>query len=282
MRIALLDTASGPRLAAECDGAYLPMAGNDLRAMLTADADLTDPVLGSPPVTGSLRAPLRPGKIVAIGLNYLDHIRETGLDKPVEPLIFTKFVSSVVGPTDDIVVDPALTERVDWEVELAAVIGRRARNVDVTQALSHVAGYLVANDISARDLQFRDGQWVRGKSLDTFCPLGPVFVTADEIPDPQRLSLRTIVNGEIVQDSSTEEMIFSVAELVAFCSRSFTLDPGDVILTGTPWGCGEFMNPKRSLREGDVVEVSVDGIGRLRNTVRHASWSLSRRTEPCE
>jgi 2-keto-4-pentenoate hydratase/2-oxohepta-3-ene-1,7-dioic acid hydratase in catechol pathway len=143
------------------------------------------------------------------------------------------------------------------------------RSVASEDALAHVFGYTVANDVSARDLQFGDGQWVRGKSLDTFCPLGPVIVTANEVPDPQALGLRTRVNGETVQDSNTAEMVFGVAELLAFCSRSFTLEPGDVVLTGTPWGCGEFMDPQRSLRHGDVVEVEVDGIGVLRNEVVH-------------
>jgi 2-keto-4-pentenoate hydratase/2-oxohepta-3-ene-1,7-dioic acid hydratase in catechol pathway len=213
---------------------------------------------------------IRAGKIVAIGLNYLDHIRETGLPQPAAPLVFTKFTTSVIGNGDAIVIDESLTERVDWEVELAAVIGRRARNVGEAQALEHVYGYTVANDVSARDLQFADGQWVRGKSLDTFCPLGPVIVTADEIADPQALALSTRVNGETVQDSNTAEMLFSVAELIAFCSRSFTLEVGDVILTGTPWGCGEFMDPKRRLVPGDVVEAEVAGIGVLRNPVTAA------------
>jgi 5-carboxymethyl-2-hydroxymuconate isomerase len=181
--------------------------------------------------------------------------------------VFAKFPSSVIGPDDEIVVDSTLTERVDWEVELAVVIGRQARNVRASDALDHVAGCTVANDVSARDLQFRDGQWVRGKSLDTFCPLGPVVVTIDEFDDLQNLALGTRVNGEKVQDSSTSEMIFPVAELIAFCSRSFTLEPGDVLLTGTPWGCGEFMDPKRSLAPGDVVEVEVETIGTLRNAV---------------
>jgi 5-carboxymethyl-2-hydroxymuconate isomerase len=214
-----------------------------------------------------LQAPLRPGKIVAIGLNYLDHVRETGMEAPERPLVFTKFPSSVIGTGDAIEIDPELTERVDWEVELAVVIGRRARRVDPSAALDHVFGYAVANDVSARDVQFADGQWVRGKSFDTFCPLGPVVVTADEVGDPQRLALRTRVNGDVVQDSSTSEMVFGVAELIAFCSRSFTLEPGDVLLTGTPWGCGEFMDPPRSLAPGDVVETEVEGIGRLRNPV---------------
>jgi 5-carboxymethyl-2-hydroxymuconate isomerase len=216
---------------------------------------------------GRLVAPLRPGKIVAIGLNYLDHIREAKMEKPTEPLVFTKFTSSVIGDGDQIEIDPNLTSRVDWEVELAVVIGRRARRVETADALDHVFGYTVANDVSARDLQFGDGQWVRGKSLDTFCPLGPVIITRDEVANPQALALRTLVNGEAVQDSNTAEMLFGVAELIAFCSRSFSFEPGDVLLTGTPWGCGEFMDPQRSLQAGDVVEVEVEGVGRLRNPV---------------
>jgi 2-keto-4-pentenoate hydratase/2-oxohepta-3-ene-1,7-dioic acid hydratase in catechol pathway len=219
-----------------------------------------------------LTAPLRPGKIVAIGLNYRDHVRETGLAMPKEPLIFAKFSSSVIGSDEPIIIDDRLTARVDWEVELAAVIGRRLSRVSQPErALEHVFGYTVANDVSARDLQFADGQWVRGKSLDTFCPLGPVIVTADEISDPQQLALRTRVNDEVVQDSSTAEMIFGIGELIAFCSQSFTLDPGDVVLTGTPWGCGEFMSPRRSLIPGDIVEVEIEGIGRLSNPV--VAWS---------
>jgi 5-carboxymethyl-2-hydroxymuconate isomerase len=209
----------------------------------------------------------RPGKIVAIGLNYMDHVRETGMQAPVTPLVFTKFTSSMIGPGDPIRIERQLTQRVDWECELAVVIGRRAAGVSQTAALDHVAGYTVANDVSARDIQFADGQWVRGKSLDTFCPLGPVVVPAEQIPDPQDLRIFTRVNGETVQDSSTSEMIFGVAELIAFCSASFTLDPGDLLLTGTPWGCGEFMSPPRSLRDGDVVECEIEGIGVLRNPV---------------
>jgi 2-keto-4-pentenoate hydratase/2-oxohepta-3-ene-1,7-dioic acid hydratase in catechol pathway len=217
----------------------------------------------------------RPGKIVAIGLNYLDHVRESGVDPPERPLVFAKFPSSMIGPGDPIVVDETVATRIDWEVELAVVIGKPTRHVEEADALDHVFGYTVANDVSARDVQFGDGQWVRGKSLDTFCPLGPVVVTRDEIPDPQILRLTTRVNGEKMQDSSTAEMIFSVAELLAFCSRSFTLEPGDVLLTGTPWGCGEFMNPPRSLKAGDVVEAEVEGIGVLRNPVIAARQAMA-------
>jgi 2-keto-4-pentenoate hydratase/2-oxohepta-3-ene-1,7-dioic acid hydratase in catechol pathway len=206
----------------------------------------------------------RPGKIVAIGLNYMDHVRESKAEPPPRPLVFCKFTTSIIGDGEDIQIPRALTERVDWEVELAAIIGQTARNVSEDEALQYVSGYTVANDVSARDLQFADVQWVRAKSLDTFCPLGPRVVQLD---DPQNLKLQTRVNGEVMQDSSTSEMIFGVAELISFCSHSFTLDPGDVILTGTPWGCGEFMDPKRSLQHGDVVECEVEGIGVLRNPV---------------
>ena len=218
-------------------------------------------------IEGELGPPLRPGKIVAIGLNYLDHIRESKLERPSRPLVFAKFPSSVIGPDDPIELDETLTARVDWEVELAAIVGRRMRRVKEHDALDYVFGYTVGNDVSARDVQFSESQWVRGKSFDTFCPLGPVAVTADEIADPQALTLRTRVNGEVMQDSSTAEMVFGVAELLAFCSHSFTLEPGDVVLTGTPWGCGEFMEPPRSLAVGDVVETEIEAIGTLRNAV---------------
>jgi 2-keto-4-pentenoate hydratase/2-oxohepta-3-ene-1,7-dioic acid hydratase in catechol pathway len=206
----------------------------------------------------------RPGKIVAIGLNYMDHVRESGMEPPEQPLVFCKFTTSLAGDGDEIRIPRGLTQRVDWEVELAAFIDREAKDVSEADALSYVRGYTVANDVSARDLQFADVQWVRAKSLDTFCPIGSELVQVD---DPQKLKLTTKVNGELVQDSNTSEMIFSVAELISFCSRSFTLEPGDVILTGTPWGCGEFMDPKRSLQHGDVVECEVEGVGVLRNPV---------------
>lgn len=221
------------------------------------------------PLPGArLTAPLRPGKIVAIGLNYLDHVRESGVPAPAQPVVFTKFTTSIVGDGDLVEVDRSVTERVDWEVELAVVVGRTMRRVPEHAALDHVFGYTVANDLSARDVQFADGQWVRAKSADTFCPLGPVVVTADEVPDPQTLALRTLVNGEVVQSATTAEMVFGVAELLAFCSRSFTLEPGDVLLTGTPWGCGEFMTPRRSLLDGDEVVVEIDAIGSVGNRVR--------------
>jgi 2-keto-4-pentenoate hydratase/2-oxohepta-3-ene-1,7-dioic acid hydratase in catechol pathway len=210
-----------------------------------------------------------PPKVVAVGQNYMDHVREQGAEPPKWPIFFTKFPTAVIGPGATIRWDPALTQQVDYEVELAVVIGQAARRVSEQDALEYVAGYTVCNDVSARDLQFGDGQWVRGKSLDTFCPLGPWLVTRDEIPDPQALAVRTTLNGQIMQESSTAEMIFGVRELIAFASQAFTLLPGDVIVTGTPPGVGVFRDPPVFLNDGDTITVEVEGIGALSNPCAH-------------
>ena len=273
MRYATLLVDGRPHVAlAGPDGHRLAVGGagrrlGDLLAAADAERDAALSPAGPAPADARVLAPLRPASVVGIGLNYLDHIRETGMERPQRPLVFAKLRSSVIGPGEAVRIPVELTRQVDWEVELAAVIGRRARRVDVADALDHVFGYTVANDVSARDLQFSDGQWVRGKSLDTFCPLGPEVVTPDEVGDPQRLALRCRVNGETVQESSTAEMLFGVAELISFCSHSFTLEPGDVLLTGTPWGCGAFMDPPRFLAPGDELETEVEGVGVLRNPV---------------
>jgi 5-carboxymethyl-2-hydroxymuconate isomerase len=223
---------------------------------------------GDPLRPGMLAAPLRsPSKLACVGLNYHDHCRETGMAAPERPLIFAKFNSSLTGPDSRIEWPEGLTEQVDWEAELAVVIGRRVRAVSESEALEAVFGYTAANDVSARDLQFSDQQWVRGKSLDTFCPLGPVVVTADEFGDPQDKRLLARVNGETMQDSTTAEMIFGVAEIVSFLSHACTLEPGDVILTGTPWGVGGFRDPPIFLKPGDTVEVEVENIGVLQNEI---------------
>jgi 5-carboxymethyl-2-hydroxymuconate isomerase len=267
MRIATVRTHDGAKLAADVDGDLRRLEfDSGLRSLLGSGVDPRELGVGDA-VAGEPAAPLQPGKIIAIGLNYLDHIRESQLQQPAQPLVFAKFPSSVTGPNDAIVVDAELTKQVDWEVELGAIVGRRMRHVAVGAALDYVFGYTVGNDVSARDVQFSESQWTRGKSFDTFCPLGPVVVTADEIPDPQALALATRVNGEVMQDSSTAEMVFGVAELLAFCSHNFTLEPGDLLLTGTPWGCGYFMNPPRALEVGDVVECEVERIGVLRSAV---------------
>ncbi|MFO7926919.1 MAG: fumarylacetoacetate hydrolase family protein [Halobacteriota archaeon] len=222
------------------------------RGEVTASAPITDPQ-----------------KIIAIGLNYMDHADEGDMDVPESPLIFSKFPQAIVGPNDPVEWDPELTAEVDYEAELVAIIGDRARNVDVDEALEYVAGYTVGNDVSARDLQMSDEQWVRGKSLDTFAPLGPHVVTPDELDDVGSLDIWTEVNGERLQDANTEQLIFSIAELVSFCSEAFTLEPGDVIFTGTPDGVGYFREPRITLEDGDTMTVAVEGIGELTNECRH-------------
>ncbi len=257
----------GVRVAAEERQGRLVALGGERATLLGGDAGVAAGRDVGPFDEERLLAPVRPGKIVAIGLNYRDHIAEAGVEAPTSPLVFAKFPSSIIGPGAAIEIDSALCARVDWEVEVGVVIGRRMRDVPSALALDHVLGYTVGNDVSARDVQFADGQWVRGKSMDTFCPVGPCVADAEEVGDPQSLRLRTRVNGETVQDAGTEMMVFGIAELLSYCSRSFTLEPGDLVLTGTPWGCGEFMTPQRSLAPGDVVEVEVERIGRLRNPV---------------
>jgi 2-keto-4-pentenoate hydratase/2-oxohepta-3-ene-1,7-dioic acid hydratase in catechol pathway len=209
----------------------------------------------------------RPSKIICAGLNYRDHAEEQGLELPERPLLFAKWPNALIGPGESIVLPP-LSSQVDYEAELAVVIGRTARNVTEGAALDHVLGYTCLNDVSARDLQFGDGQWVRGKSLDTFCPMGPILVTADELTDPQDLAIMCRVNDEVLQDSRTSQMYFSVATIISYLSRSFTLEPGDVIATGTPAGVGAFRDPPRFLRDGERVTVEIEGIGSLVNTCR--------------
>ncbi len=209
----------------------------------------------------------RPGKLIGVAGNYAAHTAERGsAAPPEEPVLFLKASSSVIGPEDEIRLPPA-SRQVDFEGELAVVIGDRARNVAAADALACVGGYSIANDVSARDFQDVRGQRFIGKSCDTFAPLGPVLVTADEIADPQDLELRTRVTGEVMQSARTKEMIFPVAELIAFASRLMTLEPGDIILTGTPAGVGAARKPPRWLRDGDVVEIAIAGLGRLHNYV---------------
>ena len=209
-----------------------------------------------------LAAPLSPGKIVCVGLNYADHAAEGGHEAPTEPILFLKAPDTVVGARDDIVI-PRGSEKTDWEVELGVVIGRTAAYLESeADALEHVAGYVLVNDVSERHFQLeRGGQWDKGKNSATFCPLGPWVLTADEVPDPQAIKLGLEVNGDAVQDSSTAQMIFSVAHLVHYISQFMTLYPGDVISTGTPAGVGAGQQPPRFLRAGDVLRVWADGLG---------------------
>nr|WP_286670550.1 fumarylacetoacetate hydrolase family protein [Fodinibius salsisoli] len=221
--------------------------------------------------TKDFAAPVRrPSKIVAIGLNYMDHADESQMEVPDTPLVFTKFTSSIISATDTIKIPTDLTQEVDYEVELGVVIGKEAKNVTPEEALEHVFGYTVINDVSARDLQFSDEQWVRGKSLDTFCPIGPVIVTSDEIADPQKLAIGCSVNGKTLQEDNTANMIFDVATLISELSHSFTLEAGDIIASGTPQGVGFSRKPPVYLTPGDTVRTWIEGIGELVNPVEEA------------
>ena len=206
----------------------------------------------------------QPGKIICVGLNYARHAAEGGQAIPATPVLFSKFNNSLAGPHEDVPL-PAAALEYDYEVELCAVIGKHTRDVSTADALDHVVGYCCSNDISARDLQMLTGQWLLGKTLDRFLPLGPWLVTADEVPDPQTLGLRCWLNDELRQDSNTADMIFSVADIVSYTSRYMTLEPGDVISTGTPEGVIMGRTPRVWMKPGDVVSVAVDGLGRLTN-----------------
>lgn len=281
MRLGHVADAAGMRLVVEHDGARFDVAhllhgGPPTLEHLIARADDFLPRLRAALDDGPHREALvevdgwappvsSAAPVIAVGLNYHDHCRELGVEPPKTPMVFAKLPAAIIGPEEPIIWDEAITEHVDWEAELAVVIGSKARNVAVDQAEDVIFGYTIVNDVTARDIQDREQQWVRAKSLNTFCPLGPVVVTRDEVRDPQSLRIRSRVNGKTMQDSNTSEMIFSVADLVAFLSRSFTLYPGDVIATGTPVGVGAFRAPPVWLRDGDEVEIEIDGIGVLRN-----------------
>lgn len=233
------------------------LAGTDLELLPLVDGK---PRLG-PCVAGT-------GKFICIGLNYSDHAAETGATVPPEPIVFMKASSAIVGPNDDVLI-PRGSEKTDWEVEFAVVIGRTAKYVPEASALDYVAGYCVAHDVSERAFQIeRHGQWTKGKSCDTFGPLGPWLVTKDEIPDPQNLKMWLTVNGEIMQDGSTRTMVYGAAFLVSYLSQFMSLQPGDVIATGTPPGVGMGMKPQRYLKPGDVVELGIEGLGSQRQQFR--------------
>lgn len=208
----------------------------------------------------------RPGKIICIGLNYRDHAAESKMPIPEKPVVFSKFSTCVIAPGEPVVL-PSTSQQVDYEAELAVVIGRRAKQVSADRAYDYVLGYTAFNDVSARDFQFADGQWQRGKSCDTFAPMGQTIVTADEIPDPHKLSIKLVLNGKTMQDSNTDQLIFGVPALIEFLSQSITLEPGDVIATGTPPGVGFARNPPVFLKPGDRMEVLIEGIGGVGNPV---------------
>jgi 2-keto-4-pentenoate hydratase/2-oxohepta-3-ene-1,7-dioic acid hydratase in catechol pathway len=211
----------------------------------------------------------RPGKIICVGLNYRDHAEEQGVELPTAPLLFAKWNNTLIGPGEPIVIPPIVT-KTDYEAELGVVIGSRVSKVSAENALETVAGYICVNDVSARDLQFADGQWSRGKSPDTYCPVGPQLVPRDEIPDPQKLAIRAILNGETLQDSTTANMVFGVAEIIAYVTQTITLEPGDLIATGTPAGVGAFRDPKVFMQPGDEITIEIEGLGSLTNPVTAA------------
>jgi acylpyruvate hydrolase len=254
-----------PRLSSDMIG-FLKGGASSLSLAQQALA-AASPDLGIDLAEVKLLAPLpQPGKLICIGQNYLEHAKESGSSKPPYPIIFAKYNNSIIGPGDPIVI-PTEVKKPDYEGELAVVIGRRGRSIPEAEALSYVGGYMVLNDVSARDWQNRTSQWVIGKTCDTFCPIGPALVTADEIPNPQDLHLRTSINGEELQNGYTGDMIFTVAVLIADMSRVMTLEPGDVIATGTPPGVGFARVPPRWLVPGDVVRIEIDKVGVLENPV---------------
>jgi len=208
----------------------------------------------------------RPGKIICVGLNYRDHAAESNMPIPERPVLFSKFSTCVIAPGEPVVI-PVTSSQVDYEAELAVVIGRRAKNVSAADAYEYILGYTAFNDVSARDFQFADGQWQRGKSCDTFAPMGQTIVTTDEIPDPQKLSIKLVLNGQTMQDSNTNQLIFGVPRLIEFITESITLEPGDVIATGTPSGVGFARKPPVFLRPGDVMQVQIEVIGELGNPI---------------
>lgn len=245
--------------------------GNDgiqkLEKWLAANNDANKPV----PEGSRLGPPIfKPSKLICIGLNYAKHAEESGATVPDEPVIFFKATSAIVGPNDDVII-PKNSKKTDWEVELGIVIGKKASYVSKEEAMHHVAGYVLHNDYSEREFQLeRAGQWVKGKSCDTFAPLGPYVVTKDEISDPQNLNLWLKLNGEIKQQSNTSDMVFGVAEVVSYLSQFMSLMPGDVISTGTPFGVGMGLKPQRYLKSGDVIELGIDGLGTSKQTAK--SW----------
>ena len=263
--------ATGLPVGADGDLLEIIRGGDAMLAKVRAA--LADSKAKSYPLSAvKLMAPvIAPSKIVAVGLNYIDHCKEANLPVPTEPVLFSKFPSSICGPYDDLSWPASVTKEVDYEVEMGVVIGKRARDVPEKDALNYVLGYTVVNDVSARDLQFVGAkQWDRGKSLDTFCPYGPYIVTRDEIPDPHVLGVRTILNGKEMQNSNTRNLIFNVPQIIAYATQGTTLLPGDLIPTGTPFGVGFSRKPPVFMQDGDECVCEVEKIGAIRNRIRLA------------
>jgi 2-keto-4-pentenoate hydratase/2-oxohepta-3-ene-1,7-dioic acid hydratase in catechol pathway len=286
MRLATLNTSDGDRVVGvtgdgdETRFVELSAADNSIPHSLKALLEQSDGLSRAATamsaatasgafVTGRLRAPIvSPGKVICIGLNYRDHAIESGAEIPTEPVCFSKFSQTIIGP-DDAIRLPRVSEQVDYEAELVVVIGRAGKHIAEVDALSHVAGYMNGHDVSARDWQAGrpGGQWLLGKTPDTFAPTGPWLVTADEVADPHNLGIVLRLNGETMQDSTTKQLIFTIGQLIAHLSQLITLQPGDVIFTGTPPGVGAARKPPIFLKPGDTVEVEIEGLGTLRNPV---------------
>jgi 2-keto-4-pentenoate hydratase/2-oxohepta-3-ene-1,7-dioic acid hydratase in catechol pathway len=283
VRLVTVQTAKGPRACALADGKYvdlneadssLPASVRELIALggsgiQQARSALSNARARLDPESATLLAPVPdPRKIICLGLNYRDHAAESGVDVPSEPILFSKYPTALIGQGATILLPP-VSEEVDYEAELVVVIGPGGRDIAKERAYEHVAGYAVGHDVSARDWQLRKPgkQWMAGKTFDTFAPVGPYLVTIDEVPDPHALGIRLRLNGQTMQDSNTSQLVFRVDEVVAYLSRIFTLEPGDLIFTGTPPGVGMARKPPVWLAPGDVVEVEIDGLGTLRNPV---------------
>jgi 2-keto-4-pentenoate hydratase/2-oxohepta-3-ene-1,7-dioic acid hydratase in catechol pathway len=283
MRIATIQTPAGPHAALLVNNEYIDLHATDpglpesLRQLLASPTELrrAAEVAKQPRAVRHLAGSVKllppipdPQKIVCLGLNYSDHAKETNAKIPQDPILFSKYATALIGPDEPIVLPP-ISNEVDFEAELVIVIGKRGRNLTPEAALQHVAGYTVGHDVSARDWQLKkDGkQWMVGKTFDTFAPCGPVLVTADEVPDPHGLSIRLLLNGQVMQDSNTRQMIFNVGQIVSHLSKIFTIEPGDLVYTGTPPGVGVARKPPVYLKAGDVVEIVIEGLGTLRNPV---------------
>lgn len=284
MRLATIQTDAGPRAAVLWNDRYVDLHATDAALPASVRQLLADGPAALTAVAQAVRRPNAvmhpaadvkllppipdPAKIVCLGLNYRDHAAESGAPIPKEPILFSKYATALIGHGDAIVLPP-VSQKVDYEAELVIVVGKRGRNLKVNEAMAYVAGYTIGHDVSARDWQLeKDGkQWMVGKTFDTFAPMGPVIVTADEVPDAHNLPIRLRLNGQTMQDSSTKQMIFSVAQTLAYLSQVFTLEPADLIFTGTPPGVGFARKPPVFLKPGDVVEIEIDGLGTLRNPV---------------
>ena len=281
MRLATLNTSNGPRPAVLAGDRLVDLVATDPKfppsvrliigdpALMTAAAEAVKRpnAISVPASSAKLHAPVHdPQKIICVGLNYRDHAIESKMPIPKEPVLFSKYPSALIGHGEPIVI-PKVSTKVDYEAELVVVIGKRGRKIAESSAMDHVAGYSVGHDVSARDWQLeKDGkQWMVGKTFDTFAPIGPALVTRDEIPDPHKLGIQLRINGRTMQNSNTEQMIFSVAQLIAYVSLVFTLEPGDLIFTGTPPGIGHALNPPVYLRGGETIDVEIEGLGILRN-----------------